>query len=231
MLWQVPRMWEDGECWIIGGGPSIPKQFGVPTQVIDRVLSGELKPEAYSSYMQPIHSKHCIGINAAYMIGSWMDIIFFGDRRFFLQHMHELAAYPGIKCTCNPKFEASRYRWVKYLQRDRNHPRGISAHNHRVSWNNNSGAAAISVAVHAGVKRVVLLGFDMDLDKDNRQHWHSAYRPVGKKRNARKLPFHRHLLGFEAIARDARRMKVEIINASPTSKITQFPKVNVKDLL
>jgi hypothetical protein len=167
------------------------------------------------------------------MIGDWIDMVFFGDSGFFLAHRADLAKFPGLKVSCHAN--ANRETWVKFLARDGVKPRGISSAPNLVSWNGNSGGAAISVAAHAGAKRIILLGFDMTLSTDNRQHWHNIY---GKgyidpkdERKMRRLPFNRHLRGFPAIAEDARRMGIEILNANPESAIPDFRKVTVKEIL
>ena len=231
MNWQVPRMWEDGDVWIIGGGPSVPKQFDVPDEIIQDVIAGNSPPSVYSPYMESIHNKHCIGINAAYLLGEWIDIVFFGDKGFFLQHQAQLAAFPGLKVS--PISLANDLFWVKWTPRDNKHGRGISPSPYMVSWNGNSGAAAISTAVHTGAKRIILLGFDMTLGEQNNQHWHDVYNrgPVKTEKRMRRLPFHRHLRGFKEIAVDAKQMGVEILNACPHSMIEEFPKFSVKELL
>lgn len=235
MHWTVPKIWEGGECWIIGGGPSIPEQFGVPDDVVKDVIAQRSTPSVYSPYMSAIHDRHVIGINAAYLIGDWIDIIFFGDNRFFLVHNEGLSEHPGLKVTCNSKTH-SRCRTIHYLLHDRNHSRGISTGPKYVSWNSNSGAAAISMAVHLGVRRIVLLGFDMKTSAYG-QHWHNAYQGMrpqtkgGRLMGAKKLPFDRHLRGFPMIANDAKRLGVEIVNASPKSVIKNFPKCTVQEAL
>ena len=234
MNWTVPRMWDGGECWIIGGGPSIPKQFGVPDDIIDAVANKELPPSAYSPYMTSIHDKHVIGVNMAFRLGDWVDICFFGDRGWFFANRKELAEFPGLKVTCNANMSGSKYdsEYVKYLPRDKNHAKGISTNPKRVSWNANSGAAAISVAIHTGATRIILLGFDMSLGEGHKQHWHGLYNIAGRgKVEAKKLPFNRHLKGFPLIAKEAKKLGVVILNASPDSAIKCFPKVQVKDLL
>ena len=240
MTWAVPKIWDGGECWIIGGGSSIPEQFGVPEELIKKVLDKDdpTSPSVYSPYMSAIHDHHVIGINAAYLIGDWIDIIFFGDNRFFLAHREGLSKHPGLKVTCNAK--SARYQGVHHLGRCHQHPKGITGSRKHVSWNNNSGAAAISMAVHLGVRRIVLLGFDMQIGEFG-QHWHNVYRGMyprrahGKGKGAimvpKKLPFDRHLRGFPMIARDAKRLGVKIVNASPDSAIEQFPKYTVQELL
>jgi len=240
MTWSVPKIWEGGECWIIGGGPSVTEQFEIPKDIVQGVRNKDLPPSAYSPYLVSIHGKHVIGINAAYLIGDWIDMVFFGDRGFFVANRKQLAEFPGLKVTCCPGISAHQYDLdhIKYLQKDRKRTKGISRNSSMVSWNANSGAAAISVAVHAGVTRIVLLGFDMKLGEGDVQHWHNLYKkdaPPRKRRNNKPnkagLPFHRHLLGFPVIAKDAHQMGIEILNASPDSAITDFRKCTVKELL
>ncbi len=231
MTWQVPRIWEGGDVWIVGGGPSLPRQFDIPETVIKDVMEGNSPPSIYSPYLSYLHNKHVIGINAAYLIGDWMDMIFFGDSGFFLPHQTRLANYPGIKITCHPEVP-KKNPWVKYLQKEGGRYYGISSNSKMVSWNSNSGAAAISIAAHTGAKRIILLGFDMTLGEDGKQHWHSLYaKPDPKRRKIPSTPFERHLIGFGAIAADAARMGIEIINASPNSAIKELKKVTVKDLV
>ena len=227
-------MWEGGDCWIIGGGASTPRQFDVPEKIIQQVLSKELNPDAYSPYMKAIHSKHVIGVNAAFLIGDWIDMMFFGDARFFLEYRVRLAEFPGLKVTCHERPSKAKYakEKIKYLPKNPKHGKGISPNPSSVSWNGNSGAAAISVAVHTGATRIILVGFDMKLDKNYKQHWHGLYGTAGRKDdNPKGLPFPKHLLGFTAIRRDSLIKGVEILNASPDSAIMQFKKVTVKELL
>jgi hypothetical protein len=231
MNWIVPKIWQGGDVWIIGGGPSVIKQFNIPDKIAQDVVKGISQPSVYSPYMEAIHNKHVIGINVAYLIGTWVDMVFFGDDGFFKKHLVNLSKFPGLKVSCSPEVEG--FDWVKYVQKDKKHSRGISSDMRMVSWNRNSGAAAISVAAHTGAKRIILLGFDMKLDETSKQHWHNLY-GKGEIKDARKiknLPFAIHLRSFPAIVQDAKRMGIEIINASPTSAIKEFRKVAVKDLL
>jgi hypothetical protein len=229
MTWQVPRIWEGGDVWIIGGGPSLTKQFNIPDVVVKSVLSGVSPASVYSPYMSYLHDKHCIGINMSYKIGTWIDMVFFGDNNFFFQNMDELAKFPGLKISCHSQVEP--YKWVKYLPKDAR-GRGISDNPKMVCWNNNSGAAAISVAVNAGARRVFLLGFDMKIGEKNMQHWHDYYKKgeCTDLRRIQKLPFDRHLRGFAAIKADAKKMGVEIFNCSPESTIPEFPKISIEEL-
>lgn len=231
MMWRVPRIWDGGDVWIIGGGPSVPRQFDVPEQIIQKVINGTLPPSAYSSYMEVIHNEHVIAVNMAYRIGNWIDAVIFGDSGFYAKERIGLSQFPGLKISCNPTSKAEQ--WIKTLGRDGQKSKGISTTPTMLSWNGNTGAAAINLAVHFGAKRIMLLGFDMNIDGNKMQHWHNLYGkgPVADDRRRRKLPFARHLIGFPIIAEDAKKLGVQIINISTGSTINDFPKMTLKQVL
>jgi hypothetical protein len=236
MAWSVPKIWEGGECWILGGGPSLPRQFDVPENIIQDVIDKKLPLDAYSSYMSAIHDKHVIGVNTAFMIGNWIDIVFWGDKKWYLNNRQSLGEFPGLKITCHPYFANGQYAKenVKCVVKDNQRPTGISSNPSTTSWNSNSGAAAISIAANMGAKQIVLAGFDMKLGEDKRQHWHAEYGTASRDRanvDHRKLPFGRHLIGFAQIAKDAKRRGITIINVCPDSAIKEFPKMTVKQAL
>jgi hypothetical protein len=105
-----------------------------------------------------------------------------------------------------------------------------------VAWNGNSGASAINLAYWLGAKRVVLIGFDMKLpeDKHNKKaqtHWHNFYEPKWDKRNAiLSNPYGRFMRHWPQIARDAKNLGLEILNASEGSALTMFPIVKMEDV-
>lgn len=227
MTWSVPKIWKDGTCWIIGGGPSIANQFQVPKKIVDKVSTSELPVSAYSTYMSLLHDKHVIGVNGAFLLGNWVDMCFFGDKSWYFRNAKALNDYKGLIIGCPEFLQVQGWQnlGIKYLQKANGKTYGISEDPTKVCWNMNSGSAAISLAYNTGCKRIILLGFDMDVNPQGKSHWHGLYE--AKKTQ----PFHKHLIGFDQIASDAKRLGVEIINASPTSKITQFPKINVKDII
>ena len=226
--WKVPRLWNGKECWIIGGGSSMAKQFGVPLDLINDVVSGKKPLSQYSPYFSQLYGKNTIGINAAFLLGKWIKVVFFGDKEFFNRNKNEFARFGNLKVTCADTGQDWLYKrtYVKLLKRDVKRE-GISQHNGYVCWNYNSGAASISLAAHLGVKKIYLLGFDMKSDeKTGRTHWHGHY-----KSRIRDNTFKRHLKGFGQIAKDAEKMGIEIINVNPDSAIDKFPKVSLKEVL
>lgn len=234
-VWQVPRIWEGGDAWILGGGPSIIENFNIPDTIVHNVRTRKLGIDAYSPYFAPIHSKHVIGVNVAYRIGNWMDMCFFGDKHFFVSHKNGLTGFNKLIVTCSKKVGERNLTWIKYLPIEKEHGRfrnGISRSPDRVCWNANSGAAAISLAAWTGAKRIILVGFDMTLDVSKReQHFHNEYREANKALHARSLPFKEHLVCWDAVKADADSMGIEILNVSLNSAIEAFPKVHIKEVL
>jgi len=232
-MWKVPKIWEGGDVWIIGGGPSITRQFQIPEEVVKRVFDKEETPAIYSSYLSFLHDKHVIGVNMAYQLGTWVDMIAFGDSGFFLKNKDQLALFPGLKITCHSKWPG-----VKYLKKSKTPRVGISIDPTQVCWNENSGAMAINVAVHTGAKRIFLLGFDMKKTEGD-QHWHKLYvvadsikvnRNKRKKRTILNPPFGIHLPCFPIIAKHAEQIGIEIINVTDDSAIDSFKKITWKEL-
>lgn len=226
MKWSVPKIWDGSDCFIIGGGPSMPRQFGIPEELIGLVTSGCAPPSSYSPYLKPIHDRHVIGVNNAYMLGDWLDVLFFGDCGWYLVHRLSIAKWPKLKVTCCNRFENRKIPsdGIKYLKKNSSHLHGLTSDPSKVSWNGNSGAAAINLAVHLGAGRIILLGFDMDMS-GGLSHWHPDH-------NAKKSPpFHKHLKGFPAITADSEKLGIEIINASPESKIGSLRKVELSEVL
>ncbi len=227
-MWRVPTIWEDGRCFIIGGGTSMPRQFGVPESIIQDVYNGKLGVEAYSPYLSAIHSEKTIAVNMAYKIGDWTGVVFWGDGGFWDKQKPGLLDYKGLRCTCMPRLDEKYLPVVKKLTRDPRKMVGLSFRNDILVWNRNSGGGAINLATLFGAKQIVLLGFDMNLDPNKNQHWHKFYSSNPKTVSA---TFKMHLKCFPAIAEDASKLGVEILNASPDSSITCFKKVQLKDIL
>lgn len=200
--WQIPEIWPDSTVFILGGGPSL----------ADMDLA-------------PLHSQRVLGVNQAYKLGPWVDAVYFGDCGWYAQNLPAIRGYAGLKITSCGRCPEFGWRHVHRVRRTK--ATGIeSKHRDAIAWNNNSGASAINVAHWLGAKRVVLLGFDMQLRGD-RKNWHNDYR--GEMKNPEL--FNRHLRGFPQIAKDAQALGLEILNATPGSAITQFPFVDLKDLV
>ena len=206
-LWVVPKIWQDGECFILGGGPSL-------SQV----------------NLEPLKCKRCLAVNNAFKLGDWIDAMFFGDCRWYGWEGKNLLNFAGLKVTtCERHIEKPG---IKVVQR-KNAPYGISSDPGLLFWNLSSGACAINLAVHFGVKRIVLLGFDMKTD-GVKHNYHNDYPDMNDPAPTRHDPnarYVRFMKPFVQIAEDLKRLNVECLNATEGSALTVFPMVRLEDVV
>ena len=199
VLWPIPKIWPNSTVFIIGGGPSIKNQN-----------------------LDLIKGHRVIGVNQAWTLGPWVDLCWFGDKGWLDQNTPEIWQYGGLIVTCcNP---AQQLKRIKYVARSKRYGLETNKRTH-IGWNDNSGASAINVAYWLGARRVILLGFEMRNPIEGTQtHWHNKYAPkIDKKTKKLSNPYSRFLIGFPQIAKDAKEVGLEIINATPDSALKVFP--------
>lgn len=211
-IWSAPELWKDRTAYILGGGPSL---LGMDYCL---GLEGLLK------------DKRVIGVNNAFKFGSWVDICWFGDAKWFRWNFKELAEYPGLKVTCNPNFLTEKELFGHgILVMGRGKSNGIETRSGYIAWNRSSGASAINFAYYLGVKRIILLGFDMHSSGIN-HNWHREHKGAGVN-NPNFNPYNRFLKAFDNIKKEAEALGLEILNATVKSALTAFPIVNIEDVV
>ena len=220
-LWKVEKIWEGETAFVIGGGPSLKLSAGLH---IDDINPYIIFP-AISEHLKPIHNQNIVGANSAFKLGDWVDITFFGDSRWFGWNQDALLHYSGTIVTCQKTFDNPHNIEVKKLMKDQRN--GLTTKNDSICWNRSSGGAAINLATLLGAKRIILLGFDMQLVNET-ANFHNEY-PVRRKRP--KGPYDIFLKPMIAIKKDADRQGIEILNATSNSKLNTFPRIKFKDII
>lgn len=90
----------------------------------------------------------------------------------------------------------------------------------------NSGAAAISLAVLGGSKRVILLGYDCQ-HTGGKTHWHGDHPAgIGNAGSVAKWPEK-----FAQVAAYARQRGVKVLNASRETALTCFERASLEECL
>jgi hypothetical protein len=204
-FWSVPRIWPGATVFLIGGGPSVTQSD------VDR-----------------LQGQRVIAINCAYLVAPWADVFFWCDPKWLDNYGAGLAELPGIKVSGDQHLIGRE--GVKVVQKDV--ASGIGRNPHAVTWNANSGGAAINLAYHLGAARIVLLGFDMRRSADGREHFHNIYPRLAQKIDAegrpltpkqrKQDPYPGYIKHFTRIAEDLRRLGVECLNATPGSALLAF---------
>lgn len=105
---------------------------------------------------------------------------------------------------------------------------GLSRDPSMIHTGKNSGSQALALAHCFGARRVVLIGFDMHAT-NGRSHWHGDH-PQGLG-NGSANRYGMWLRGLELIAEDARRVGLEVVNASRRTAMRCFSRVALEDAL
>lgn len=146
MPWSVPKIWSGGDCFILGGGPSLKL-----------------------SDVEMLKGRHVIAVNNAYQIAPWADFCFFMDSGWFREHRERLKDFGGIKVSIAHNVEA---HGVKEMVRGKRE--GLSVDPKTLNHGHNSGHSAVNLAILLGAKTIVLLGFDMKV-VDGKHNWHAGH--------------------------------------------------------
>jgi hypothetical protein len=154
-----------------------------------------------------------------YIYRPWVDACWFVDARWFDWHSKNLKDFPGIIAHCAPRCVRNG---TNYFNRGK--PVGIESRPEFIAWNGNAGFSAINFAYHLGVKRVVLLGYDMQR-VDNQTNWHKDHPSPNKN------PYFRFLRKAPRVKHDAVELKLEIVNCTPGSALTQWPIMSLEEYL
>jgi hypothetical protein len=209
--WTPPRFWEGETVLILGGGPSL-KEVN----------------------LEPLKVFRTIGVNQAWKLGDWIELIIFGDVKWWRwtvlnggKNREEFFKHPSIKVTNCEWFYSHKMK-----------PKGIKVMGRPgtawtkkpgfLGWPLNTGGAAINLAGIVGAKRVLLVGFDGKAGGEEGNNWHDDYPeklpdPKGTysiyKSPMKKL--------YDAATRDG----VEVINCTPNSGYNFIPYKPIEEFL
>jgi len=187
------------KAFILGGGPSLNQ---INLDLIKR--------------------QFVIGVNSAFRLGTWVDVCFFADNRFYGDNISYLEKWPNRIVSCAPK--TLGHPKIEYLKRCQKH--AICLERGKIGFPSkgaNSGASAINLAIREGFKEIILLGFDMRVTEGKHNyHTHYRHRPNDKV-------YDRFQAHFERIYKELNG--VEVLNATPGSKLKFFPKVGLHEVI
>jgi len=171
---------------------------------------------------------HCHGkatvvaINDAWRLAPWADALIASDAAWW-RHYQGVPAYRGLKFSLEPG--ASVFASVTVLRNTGDS--GLETDPTGVRTGRNTGAAAINLAVHFGAKRIVLLGYDMEAKSEAKSHWFGGH-PRGL-RGGSPYPLFRQMIG--TMVEPLARAGVEVVNCSPDTALTCFPRQPLREVL
>jgi len=147
--------------------------------------------------------------NTTFRMAPWADALFFYDIKWYNAHRNELKDFCGYKVTVSAANGPDVIRLRKGFS-------GLG----------NSGAGAVSLAVLAGCKKIILLGVDCQHTNGER-HWHGNHpRGLGNALSYPKWPKQ-----FERAKNRADERGCIVLNATRTSALKCFDKVQLEDVI
>jgi hypothetical protein len=189
--------WHGETCIIVASGPSA-KDAGVQ----------EARGRA-----------RCIAVNSSWRLAPWADVLYANDFAWW-EREQGVPEFAGLKLCQHPAIE-TRTRWnVRRVTVHTGQDRMLTAVCGEIGWGGNSGFAAVNLALQFGAARIVLVGFDMRVDRG--LHWHGAHGAGLNNPAAQNVSRWRRILDEQAPVLCA--LGVEVLNASPVSALTRYPK-------
>lgn len=199
----VPKLWAGATCFILGGGPSL---AGVE--------------------LERLRGRRIIVINRTFRLAPWAHVLYFCDHKWWAQDGADVLSRFNSRGLI---FSVSNQRHDR-IHNLRNTGRdGLELDPRGLRHGTNSGFQAINLAYHLGVRRIVLLGYDMQVSAAGATHAHGGYgmgaAQVQHILQRRMLPY------FDSLVSPLGAAGVEIINATEGSALECFHRRPLSEVL
>jgi hypothetical protein len=171
-----------------------------------------------------------ITINESWRLAPWADVLYAADHQWW-QKGKGVPEFRGLR-VAQGDAAPRMYPRIKEVGLVRTgqivrSPLGyLAAGSDEYGRGANSGFQALNLAVQFGATRIVLVGYDMRVDQGF--HWHGRH-PQGMN-NPTPEGIARWARVFDQAAGFLRLIGVEVLNASASSALTAYPKVDFEDL-
>lgn len=171
-----------------------------------------------------------IAVNSQYLNAPFADVLYFADSRWWWRHKDkpQFKRFAGVKVTIEPTGLEITDPHVHMLRSADDKPGapkpGLSANPAVLVTGRNGGYQVVNIAVLAGAKKIVLLGYDMRIvgGKSHNEMNHPGGRhPEGNAAS----DYVGYVKNFRTMVRPLERLGVEVLNATPESALDVFRKV------
>jgi uncharacterized Rossmann fold enzyme len=189
----IPKIWQDETVYIVAGGASL-KGFD----------------------FSRLNGKKVIAINKAYQYVSNPDVLYWTDGRFYNWYKNEIDMLKCLKFTVSTNNrsyteDVTVVKNVNIESLDFNSSEGIFA-------SNNSGFAAIVLAIKLGAKKIYLLGYDMN-HTGGKSHFHGGYPNLEVSREHIYKSMLKNFNNYHRLL----EKRAQIYNTNPKSNLRVFP--------
>jgi hypothetical protein len=163
-----------------------------------------------------------VAVNDAVYLAPWADVLYAADEKWWLHHMKNLSHFVGLM-VCATK--NSKLHGVNVIGASLDPP-GQGFANPQYIRGGNSGASAMHLAFHLGAGSIYLLGCDCK-DGLKGRHFFGEH-PAQLNRGSNYGTFAAH---FKIIGAEIEKRGVKVVNCSPDSALSWFPKIPLHEVL
>jgi hypothetical protein len=197
----VPRLWPNSTIVCLGCGPSL--------TAADVALASE--------------RAKVIAINDTVQIAPSADVLYSSDQSW-IRSRNGVPAFTGLKFSVEQRQGHNPLKkWPAFQVLKNSGERGLAVDPTELRTGENSGYAAINLAVHLGAARVVLLGYDMSRGPKGERHFD------GDKGGTE--GYLRYRRAFSTLVEPLAQAGVTVVNASRRTALTCFPRVDLSAAL
>lgn len=168
-----------------------------------------------------LRGQRVIAVNNSFRICPFAEYLFAMDTRWLRIHETELKRFGGHVVTVSTTFKMQGLKRMRKMA-----PPGLTDKRNSVVGRRTGVHGAINLAVHLGVSRIVLLGVDCRNSKDGETHWHKPHKWTQKPDC-----FDEQYKDLKSTVKPLKKLGIEIINASPFTKIDFWDKQDIDEIL
>jgi hypothetical protein len=198
--------WTDECVAIVAAGPSVKKED--VSKLKDRI--------------------HVIAINESYRLCNWADAMYSCDRDWW-RLAKGAPDFPGLKITQEPQaakeFPDLKCVTIRRYQNSIVHDMLFDTWG-EIGGGGNSGFQCMNLTAQFGVTAIMLLGIDCTGDA-NKPHWHGRHPPP--LNNPIVTNYDNWRRNIDGAAGKLKARGIDVVNCSPISTLTKYPKMTVEE--
>jgi hypothetical protein len=207
--WRIEPLWKGETVVVMGSGPSLRRYDADYVRGKARVIV----------------------VNDQCGTAPWGDLLYACDKKWWehpeKRRLHE--KFDGIKVSLETTGLPDVRRVDRAMSGRSYVTTGLSFDPGVIVTGGNSGYQAINIAVQLGVRRIVLLGFDLKPGKNGTMHNHGRH--PSPLNNPTTYHFGLWIDNFRSINEPLASAGIEIVNATSDSALTAFPMIDLRDCL
>lgn len=200
----VERSWEGQTAIVLATGPSLTREDCEFVRGRGRVVA----------------------VNDAVFLAPFADVLYASDGPWWAKHHAAVKDFAGLKYTVGQNRTAKPIKGLPDVQVLQNTGTlGLETHPSALRTGLNSGYAAINLAVHFGVSRILLLGFNM-APVHGKRHFFGDHKGLNNSSD-----YSRFARKFESLVAPLAALKIQIVNCTSPTRLTCFPQRTLREVL